>query len=178
MLIAGAMAYTFLKAKGFDVGSSLVENDRIELAKKIIKRFETKGTKLLLPIDHIIAKEIKSGVEYLCTDNENIEAGYMGLDIGPKTIDLYKNTLKDAKTIVWNGPMGVFETAPFDNGTMAIANFLADLDAYTVIGGGDSASAVKIAGVKDKISHVSTGGGASLEYLEGTELVCIKSLEV
>jgi len=178
MIIGGAMAYTFLKAKGVNVGKSLVENDKIELAKKIIKRFETKNLKLLLPIDHLVAKELKENVEYQVTDNENIEEGYLGLDIGPKTIELYKDALKEAKSLVWNGPMGVFEIAPFDNGTMAIADYLSKLDCFTVVGGGDSASAVKQAGVFDKISHVSTGGGASLEYLEGKILPGIKALEV
>lgn len=178
MLIGGAMAYTFLKAKGFNVGSSLVENEKLELAKKIIKRFETKGSKLLLPIDHIVAKELKEGVEWEVTKDANIKDGFLGLDIGPKTIELYKENLKVVKTVVWNGPMGVFEIKPFNNGTVELAKYLATLNAFTVVGGGDSASAVKKAGVKDKISHVSTGGGASLEFLEGQVLPGIKVLEI
>ena len=177
MIIGGAMAYTFLKAKGFDVGNSIVENDKIELAKKIISRFETKGLKLLLPIDHVVASEIKDGVKWEITKDQNIPAGKMGLDIGPKTIELFKDALKDAAMVVWNGPMGVFETKPFDNGTVQIARMLAESNAYTVVGGGDSASAVKKAGVMDKITHVSTGGGASMEFLEGTKLPGIAALE-
>ena len=177
MIIGGAMAYTFLKAKGFNVGASIVENDKIELAKKIISRFETKGSKLLLPIDNVVASEIKDGVKWEITKDQNIPAGKMGLDIGPKTIDLFKDALKDAAMVVWNGPMGVFETKPFDNGTVQIAHMLAESNAYTVVGGGDSASAVKKAGVMDKITHVSTGGGASMEFLEGTKLPGIAALE-
>jgi phosphoglycerate kinase len=178
MLIGGAMAYTFLKAKGFNVGASMVENDKLDLAKKIIKRFETKNMKLLLPIDHIVASEIKDDAKYFITEHENIEDNLLGLDIGPKTVSLYKEALKDIKSLVWNGPMGVFELDAFSNGTLAIAKFLAELDAFTVVGGGDSASAVKKADVFEKISHVSTGGGASLEYLEGKVLPGIKALEV
>jgi 3-phosphoglycerate kinase len=177
MIIGGAMAYTFLKAEGFDVGDSLVENDKIELAKKIISRFKTKGTKLLLPLDHVIASEIKEGVKWEVTKDENIPAGMKGMDIGPKTIELYKDALKDVKMVIWNGPMGVFEVKPFDNGTVEIAKILAETSAHTVIGGGDSASAVKKAGVKEKITHVSTGGGASMEFLEGKKLPGIAALE-
>jgi len=177
MIIGGAMAYTFLKAKGFKVGGSLVENDKVELAKKIISRFETKGAKLLLPVDHIVADEPKDGVKWDVTKDENIPDGKKGLDIGPKTIELFKNALKDAAMVVWNGPMGVFEVKPFDNGTVAIAKMLAESKAYTVVGGGDSASAVKKAGVMDKIAHVSTGGGASMEFLEGVKLPGIAALE-
>ncbi|MFH1223320.1 MAG: phosphoglycerate kinase [Pseudomonadota bacterium] len=177
MMIGGAMAYTFLKAKGYSVGDSLVENDKIELAKKIISRFETKGAKFLLPVDHIVANELKDGVKWEVTKDENIPAGKKGLDIGPKTIALYKDALKDAAMVIWNGPMGVFETKPFDNGTVEIAKMLAQSTAYTVVGGGDSASAVKKAGVMDKITHVSTGGGASMEFLEGIKLPGIAALE-
>ena len=177
MIIGGAMAYTFLKAKGFNVGDSLVENDKIELAKKIISRFETKGLRLLLPVDHIIAAEIKDGVEWKVTNDENIPAGMKGVDIGPKTIKLFKDALQDAAMVVWNGPMGVFETKPFNNGTVEIARMLAESKAHTVVGGGDSASAVKKAGVMDKITHVSTGGGASMEFLEGIKLPGIAALE-
>jgi len=178
MIIGGAMAYTFLKAKGVNVGNSLVENDKIELAKKIIKRFETKEAKLLLPVDHVVAKELKAGVAYSITNTNSIEEGFLGLDIGPRTIELYKEALNGVKSLVWNGPMGVFETQPFDNGTMELAKYLSTLNCFTVVGGGDSASAVKQANVFDKMSHVSTGGGASLEYLEGKVLPGIKALEV
>jgi phosphoglycerate kinase len=177
MIIGGAMAYTFLKAKGFNVGDSLVENDKIELAKKIINRFETKGLRLLLPVDHIITKEVKEGADWQVTKDENIPAGMKGVDIGPKTITLFKESLKDAAMVVWNGPMGVFEVKPFDNGTVEIARMLAESKAYTVVGGGDSALAVKRAGVIDKITHVSTGGGASMEFLEGVKLPGIAALE-
>ena len=177
MIIGGAMAYTFLKAEGFNVGDSLVENDKLELAKKIIARFKTKGTQLLLPLDHVIASEVRDGVKWEITKDQNIPNGMKGLDIGPKTIELYKNALKDVKMAIWNGPMGVFEVKPFDNGTVEIARMLAQISAHTVVGGGDSASAVKKAGVKDKITHVSTGGGASMEFLEGKKLPGIAALE-
>jgi phosphoglycerate kinase len=177
MIIGGAMAYTFLKAKGFEVGDSLVENDRLELAKRIISRFETKGTKLLLPVDHVIASELKEGTEWKVTEDENIPAGMKGLDVGPKTIELFKSALKDAEMVVWNGPMGVFEIKPFDNGTVEVAKLLAASKAHTVIGGGDSVAAVKKAGVQDKMTHVSTGGGASLELMEGKKLPGIEALE-
>jgi len=177
MIIGGAMAYTFLKAKGFSVGDSLVENDKIELAKKIISRFETKGLRLLLPVDHVITAEVKEGADWQITKDENIPAGMKGVDIGPKSITLFKEALKDAATIIWNGPMGVFEVKPFDNGTVAIARMLAESKAHTVVGGGDSAAAVKKAGVIDKITHVSTGGGASMEFLEGIKLPGIAALE-
>lgn len=177
MIIGGAMAYTFLKAKGFNVGASLVENDKIELAKKIINRFETKGLRLLLPVDHVVTKELKEGAEWELTKDENIPEGMKGVDIGPKTIAMFKEALKEAKMVVWNGPMGVFEIKPFNNGTVEIAKMLAESSAHTVVGGGDSASAVKKAGVMDKITHVSTGGGASMEFLEGTKLPGIAALE-
>jgi len=177
MIIGGAMAYTFLKAKGFNVGDSLVENDKIELAKKIISRFETKGSRLLLPVDFVVAPEIKEGVKWEVTKDENVPNGMKGLDIGPKTIALFKDALKDAAMVIWNGPMGVFEVKPFDNGTVEIARMLAESNAYTVVGGGDSASAVNKAGVADKIDHISTGGGASMEFLEGKKLPGIVALE-
>ncbi len=177
MIVGGAMAYTFLKAKGFEIGDSMVENDKVELAKKIISRFQTKGSSLLLPVDHVVASELKEGAVWELTKDENIPAGKKGLDIGPKTIELFKNSLKNAAMVIWNGPMGVFEIKPFNNGTVEIAKMLAESNAYTVVGGGDSASAVKKAGVMDKISHVSTGGGASMEFLEGIKLPGIVALE-
>jgi phosphoglycerate kinase len=128
-------------------------------------------------LDHVIASEIKEGVKWEVTKDENIPAGMKGMDIGPKTIELYKDALKDVKMVIWNGPMGVFEVKPFDNGTVEIAKILAETSAHTVIGGGDSASAVKKAGVKEKITHVSTGGGASMEFLEGKKLPGIAALE-
>jgi phosphoglycerate kinase len=178
MFIGGAMAYTFLKAKGFNVGSSLVEDGKIEIAKKILKRMETKGAKVILPIDHVIAKEIKEGINWEITSDQNIPSGFMGVDIGPKTIEKIKEELKDVSMLVWNGPMGVFEIEPFSAGTIEIAKAISEnKNIHSVVGGGDSISAVKKAGVKESLSHVSTGGGASLEFLEGKTLPGIKSLE-
>ena len=170
LVIGGGMAYTFIKAQGGSVGKSLVEEDYIGFALDMIKKAEEKGVKLLLPVDTVIAKEIAEGAAEGSVDAAAIPDDYMGLDIGPKSIELFKETLKDAKTIVWNGPMGVFETADFAEGTKAIASLLAESEAITVIGGGDSAAAVTQMGYAEKMSHVSTGGGASLEFLEGKEL--------
>ena len=170
LVIGGGMAYTFIKAQGGDVGKSLVEEDYISFALDMINKAREKGVKLLLPVDTVIAKEIAEGAAEGSVDVNAIPDDYMGLDIGPESIKLFKETLKDAKTIVWNGPMGVFETADFAEGTKAIASLLAESDAITVIGGGDSAAAVTQMGYADKMSHVSTGGGASLEFLEGKEL--------
>ena len=170
LVIGGGMAYTFIKAQGGNVGKSLVEEDYISFALDMINKAREKGVKLLLPVDTVIAKEIAEGAAEGSVDVNAIPDDYMGLDIGPESIKLFKETLKDAKTIVWNGPMGVFETADFAEGTKAIASLLAESDAITVIGGGDSAAAVTQMGYADKMSHVSTGGGASLEFLEGKEL--------
>ena len=170
LVIGGGMAYTFIKAQGGNVGKSLVEEDYISFALDMINKAGEKGVKLLLPVDTVIAKEIAEGAAEGSVDVNAIPDDYMGLDIGPESIKLFKETLKDAKTIVWNGPMGVFETADFAEGTKAIASLLAESDAITVIGGGDSAAAVTQMGYADKMSHVSTGGGASLEFLEGKEL--------
>ncbi|MFC1566218.1 phosphoglycerate kinase [bacterium] len=179
LIIGGAMAYTFNKAKGINVGNSKVEDDKLELAKNIIQKAEQKNVKLLLPVDHIEADDFSETANIKTTENEDINDGYMGLDIGPKTIEVFKNEILNSKTIVNNGPMGVFEMAAFANGTIAIANALADASlkgAITIVGGGDSASAVKKAGVADKVSHVSTGGGASLEFLEGKVLPGIDAI--
>jgi len=165
VLIGGAMAYTFLKAQGLPTGKSLVEDDKVELARTLLAEA---GGKLSLPVDHVVAAELKEGAA-----NEvvvEIPPDKMGLDIGPKTIDLYSQIISTAKTIVWNGPMGVFEKPPFDKGTVGIAKAVAGSGAISVVGGGDSEKAVKSAGVADKISHISTGGGASLEFLAGIEL--------
>ena len=170
LVIGGGMAYTFIKAQGGNVGKSLVEEDYISFALDMINKAGEKGVKLLLPVDTVIAKEIAEGAAEGSVDVNAIPDDYMGLDIGPESIKLFKETLKDAKTIVWNGPMGVFETADFAEGTKAIASLLAESEAITVIGGGDSAAAIKQLGYSDKVSHVSTGGGASLEFLEGKEL--------
>ncbi|EOU2073668.1 phosphoglycerate kinase [Clostridium perfringens] len=175
LIIGGGMAYTFLKAQGYTVGSSLVEEDKVEYAKEMLAKAEEKGVKLLLPVDHRIAKEFKD-VEAVVTEDQNIAEGFMGLDIGPKTEAIYAEAIKDAKTVIWNGPMGVFEFENFNKGTIAVAKAMAEADATTIIGGGDSAAAVNILGFGDKMSHISTGGGASLEFLEGKVLPGIAAL--
>ncbi|MEQ8198922.1 MAG: phosphoglycerate kinase [Clostridiaceae bacterium] len=175
LIIGGGMAYTFLKAQGYEIGTSLVEADRVEYAKEMIEKAAAKGVNFLLPVDHRVAAEFKD-VEAVVTEDQNIPAGFMGLDIGPKTDVLYADAIKDAKTVIWNGPMGVFEFENFNKGTVAVAKAMADADATTVIGGGDSAAAVNILGFGDKMTHISTGGGASLEFLEGKELPGIAAL--
>ena len=169
LIIGGGMAYTFMKAKGLSIGTSLLEEDFIEYASDMMKKAEEKGVKLLIPVDTVEASEYSNDAEIKIADG-GIDDGFMGLDIGPKSIELFKDALKDAKTVVWNGPMGVFEMPNFAKGTNAIAEVLAGLDATTVIGGGDSVAAVNKAGLADKMTHISTGGGASLEFLEGKEL--------
>lgn len=171
VLIGGAMAYTFLRAQGLGTGKSLVEEDKIDLAKSLLQKA---GAKLHLPVDHVVAAEFKAGAENRVV--ETIPDGMIALDIGPKTIALYQGFVKGAKTIIWNGPMGVFEMPPFDKGTLALAHAVAESDAVSVVGGGDSEKAIKTAGVSDKISHVSTGGGASLEFLSGIELPGVAAL--
>ncbi|EOU2056807.1 phosphoglycerate kinase [Clostridium perfringens] len=175
LIIGGGMAYTFLKAQGYTVGSSLVEEDKVEYAKEMLAKAEEKGVKLLLPVDHRVAKEFKD-VEAVVTEDQNIAEGFMGLDIGPKTEAIYAEAIKDAKTVIWNGPMGVFEFENFNKGTIAVAKAMAEAEATTIIGGGDSAAAVNILGFGDKMSHISTGGGASLEFLEGKVLPGIAAL--
>lgn len=175
LIIGGGMAYTFLKAQGYEIGTSLVEEDRLDYALEMIQKAKDKGVKFLLPVDHRVATEFKD-VEPIVTEDQNIPAGHMGLDIGPKTEALYADAIKDAKTVVWNGPMGVFEFENFNKGTIAVAKAMAEADATTVIGGGDSAAAVNILGFGDKMTHISTGGGASLEFLEGKELPGIVAL--
>jgi len=176
ILIGGGMAYTFLKAQGYTVGTSLVEEDRIDYALKMISQAKEKGVDFVLPVDHLVGAEFSADTEAITTEDENIEDGFMGLDIGPKTAKLYKDIVKDAKTVVWNGPMGVFEFEKFAKGTVAVAEGLAEADATTIIGGGDSATAVNTLGFGDKMSHISTGGGASLTFLEGEELPGIMAL--
>src|SRR6267142_1189184 len=171
LLIGGAMAYTFLKAQGRPIGKSLLEEDKIALAKSLLA---SAGDKLLLPLDHVVAAELKEGAASQAV--EQIPDGMMGLDIGPKTVESFARVIATAKTIVWNGPMGVFEKPPFDKCTVAIAKAVADSGATSVVGGGDSEKAVKSAGVSDKISHISTGGGASLEFLAGIELPGVAAL--
>ncbi len=172
LLIGGAMAYTFLRARGESTGKSLVEEDKIELAKELMAQA---GHKLELPVDHVVAAELKPGVESQIV--EKIPANMMALDIGPETVDMYEKVILGARTIVWNGPMGVFETPPFDRGTVALAKAVAESGALSVVGGGDSEKAIKSAGVADKISHISTGGGASLEFLAGIDLPGVAALE-
>ena len=175
LIIGGGMAYTFMKALGKNVGDSLLEADYIDYAKEMMDKAEAKGVKLLIPVDTVVAKEFNNDAESKVSEG-GIEDGWMGLDIGPKTIELFKDALKDVKTVVWNGPMGVFEMPNFAKGTNAIADLLADLDATTIIGGGDSVAAVNQAGLGDKMSHISTGGGASMEFLEGKDLPGIVAL--
>jgi 3-phosphoglycerate kinase len=179
MLIGGAMMFTFLKSLGKDTGNSLVEEDKIGLAKELLEKTKNKGLEFVLPIDTVIAREIKSGTETKIVDiNEGVPSGWMGLDIGPKTVELFSKYISDSKTIIWNGPMGVFEVDDFANGTEKIARSLANnADSFKVVGGGDSASAVEKFGLENKMSHVSTGGGASLEFFEGKELPGIKSIK-
>ncbi|MBZ9689020.1 phosphoglycerate kinase [Clostridium estertheticum] len=176
LVIGGGMAYTFLKAGGYSIGSSLVEEDKVEYAKDMMQRAESKGVKFLLPVDHIVANRFSAEAEPVVTDNQNIPDGYMGLDIGPKTAEMYKGAISIAKTIIWNGPMGVFEFANFAKGTIAVAEAMSKVDGTTVIGGGDSAAAVNQLGFGDKMTHISTGGGASLEFLEGKLLPGIEAL--
>ena len=169
LIIGGGMAYTFLKAQGQEIGNSLCEEDKLDYALEMIKKAEDKGVKLLLPVDHVEGKEFSNDTERKVVDT--IEAGWSGFDIGPKTIENYKKALEGAKTVVWNGPMGVFEFSNFAEGTLEVCRAVAGLeDAVTVIGGGDSVNAVKRLGFADKMTHISTGGGASLEFLEGKEL--------
>jgi len=173
LMIGGAMAYTFLRARGEGTGKSLVEEDKIDLARELMAEA---GSKLMLPVDHVVADELKAGVETKVVDK--VPDGLMGLDIGPKTIAAYEQVIAGAKTVIWNGPMGVFETPPFDKGTVALAKAVAASGAISVVGGGESEKAIKSAGVSDKISHISTGGGASLEFLAGIELPGVAALEI
>jgi phosphoglycerate kinase len=172
LMIGGAMAYTFLRARGEPTGKSLVEEDKIDLARQLMAEA---GDKLLLPVDHVVASEMKAGAENQIV--ERVPDGMMGLDIGPRTIAEYSAVIAAAKTVIWNGPMGVFEMPPFDRGTVALAKAVAASGAISVVGGGDSEKAIKSAGVADKISHISTGGGASLEFLAGIELPGVAALD-
>ncbi len=180
LIIGGGMAYTFLAAKGYGVGNSLLDKEKIDYCRDMLKKAEEKGVKILLPIDCVIIKDfpspIDAPIETSVVDADKIPEGYEGADIGPKTAELYANEVKSAKTVVWNGPMGVFENPTLAKGTIAVAKSLAETDAVTVIGGGDSAAAVNNLGFGDKMTHISTGGGASLEFLEGKELPGIAAL--
>ena len=177
LLIGGAMTYTFVKAQGGKVGKSLCEDDKIDVAAEILKKALDKGVRMLLPVDNLVATEISEDAKTLVTSIDDIPDDYMGVDIGPKTIELYKGEIEVAGTIVWNGPVGVFEYDKFATGTKEIAKKMAESNAITIIGGGDSAAAVEKFGLEDKMTHVSTGGGASLEFMEGKKLPGIEALQ-
>ena len=174
LIIGGGMAYTFLKAKGYYVGTSLVDDSKVDYCKEMLQKAQSKGVNLLLPVDNVMVKDfpnpIDAEVETKVCPANNMDQAWMGVDIGPKTSELFSDAIKSAKTVVWNGPMGVFENPQLAKGTIAVANALAQTDAVTIIGGGDSAAAINTLGFGDKMSHISTGGGASLEFLEGKEL--------
>lgn len=170
LIIGGGMAYTFMKALGEEVGDSLLEADYLDYAKEMMDKAKEKGVNLLIPVDTVVADDFSNDANIKIVERGGIEAGWQGLDIGPKTRALFADALKDAKTVVWNGPMGCFEMPNFAAGTIAVAEALAEIDATTIIGGGDSAAAVNQLGFGDKMTHISTGGGASLEFLEGKEL--------
>ncbi|NLC68641.1 MAG: phosphoglycerate kinase [Clostridiaceae bacterium] len=170
LIIGGGMAYTFLKAQGYSIGQSICEDDKLELARNIMEKAREKGVEFHLPVDNTVAREFKNDTEYKCVLSDSLPDGWMGMDIGPSTIDKFTEVIKKAKTIVWNGPMGVFEFPNFAAGTREIAKALAESGAITIVGGGDSAAAVEQLGFADRITHISTGGGASLEFLEGKEL--------
>ena len=177
LIIGGGMAYTFFKALGNSVGTSLCEDDKVELAKEMMAKAEAKGVKFLIPVDNKLGKEYDENTESMYCDSDKIPDGWMGLDIGPKTQELFANAIKGAGTVVWNGPMGVSEWKNFAAGTEAVANAVAESGAISIIGGGDSAAAVEKLGFADKMTHISTGGGASLEFLEGLELPGIACLQ-
>lgn len=176
LMIGGGMAYTFFKAQGYEVGNSICELDKLDLAKEAMAKAKTKGVKLMLPVDTKVGKEFKPDTESKTVAWTEIPEGWEGFDIGEKTIEMFKDELKTAKTVVWNGPLGLFEFDQFAIGTNAIAKALSEIDATTIIGGGDSAAAVEKAGLADKMTHISTGGGASLEFLEGKKLPGIECL--
>ncbi len=179
IIIGGGMAYTFFKAKGGKIGNSLVEDDKLDLANEIMAKAIAKGVKILLPEDSIVADNFSNDANTNTAENTSIEDGWMGLDIGPKAVDYFTDTIKNSKTVLWNGPMGVFEMSKFENGTKSVAASLADATsngAFTLIGGGDSAAAIKKFNYKDQVSYVSTGGGALLEYFEGKELPGIAAI--
>ena len=176
LIVGGGMAYTFFAALGHTVGTSLLEADKIDLAKEMMEKAKAKGVKFLIPIDNVVGKEYKEDTEYQIVDSDDIPDGWMGLDIGPKSTELFANAVKDAGTVIWNGPMGVSEWEHFANGTIGVATAIAESNAISIIGGGDSAAAIQKLGFADKMSHISTGGGASLEFLEGKELPGVAAL--
>ena len=176
LMIGGAMAYTFFRSMGYTVGNSICEEDKLDLAQNLLKKAEEKGVKFMLPVDTKVGKEFKEDTESKVVSYKEIPDGWEGIDIGTETIKMYTEELKNAATVLWNGPVGLFEFDQFAVGTNAIANTLAEIDAVTVIGGGDSAAAIKKAGLSDKMTHISTGGGASLEFIEGKKLPGIECL--
>ena len=176
IIIGGGMAFTFLKAKGYEIGTSLLEDDKVELASELINKAKENGVALVLPIDVVVAKEFKNDTEFRTVVVEDIPNDMMGLDIGDESIELFQKVIEEAKTIIWNGPMGVFEMDNFNKGTYAIGHAMVNSGAITIVGGGDSASAIEQAGLADQITHVSTGGGASLELLEGKVLPGIDAI--
>jgi len=176
LLIGGGMAFTFLKSQGYEIGKSLLEADKIELAASLIKEAKEKNVKLLLPEDVVVTSELKEGMPYETVPVTEIPADKIGVDIGEATRKKFADAIKDAKTVVWNGPMGVFEMKPYAEGTLAVADAMAKSDAVTIIGGGDSAAAVEQLGYAKVMTHISTGGGASLEFLEGKELPGVAAL--
>lgn len=176
LLIGGGMAYTFYKAEGIAIGKSLLEEDKVDLAGEILAQAKKRGVKLLLPVDNVVANAFSADAKTKVVDKNGIEPEWMALDIGPKTAAMYADVIRGAKTVVWNGPMGCFEMTPFAGGTYAVAEALAQSDCVSIIGGGDSVSAVQKAGLADKMTHISTGGGASLEFLEGKALPGVMAL--
>ena len=177
IIIGGGMAFTFLKSLGYSVGKSLLEEDKIDLAKDLYEKAKSKNVNMLLPVDVVVSKEFSNDSDFKTVTIDSIEEDYMGLDIGYKTVELFSDEIKKAKTVVWNGPMGVFEMPNFAKGTFEIAKAIAETDSISIIGGGDSASAAEKSGFKDKITHISTGGGASLEFLEGKILPGINAID-
>ena len=178
LIIGGGMAYTFQKAMGKEIGKSLLDEERIDLAKDLMEKAKAKGVKLLLPVDNVCGSDFSNDCNIITVDaDQGIPADYEGMDIGPKSVKLFSDAIKEAKTVVWNGPMGVFEFPNFAKGTLAIATAMAESDAITIIGGGDSAAAVTQMGLADRMIHISTGGGASLEFLEGKTLPGVACLE-
>lgn len=177
LIIGGGLAYTFLKAQGYEIGSSLLEADKIDLANQFIEKAAERNVNLVLQVDAVVANEFSDEAEYKTVTVEDIEAGWMGLDIGPKTSEIYRDIVLNSELIIWNGPMGVFEIEQFSHGTKAVAQALADTKGYSIIGGGDSAAAVKTFSLEAEMDHVSTGGGASLEFMEGKTLPGIKDLD-
>jgi phosphoglycerate kinase len=176
LLVGGGMAYTFLKAQGMEVGASLLEADKLDMAREILEAARARGVTFLLPMDHVIAEKVDAASPTRIADSTDLPPGWMGLDIGPRSREAFATAIRGAKTIVWNGPMGVFELPSFAEGTLAVARAVAASGATSIVGGGDSVAAVTQAGLADKITHISTGGGASLEFLEGIELPGVAAL--